>query len=327
MSPTEKARLFRDLAQMARSGILFSKAIEGLLKHAKGDTSAVLQGIRTRLDAGERVAEALEGTSGKLDALEIGIIAAAETSGTLVTGFEYCATYYESIAAARGRIRAKLGYPLFLLHFAPCAVALPLAFGAEGSVLAVLRVVLPQIALIWLVIGAAVGSFHMLLTRAQASLPLDAFLRKLPVLGALRRDFALSRFCSAYHMHLDAGISVYPSLDASARASGSAVLSAATTQASRIVSEGGSVADGIGPSGVFPEDVVRAFYLGEQTGSMTRELTTLVAQYQQSAMRRLDAVAEWIPRLLLIGVYGYIGWTVVQFYMRYFQSITNMLHE
>lgn len=325
MQSKEKARLFHDLGQLVKSGVPFPKAVETLAKHASGDSAAVLRGISTRIKAGDRVAEAIEAQVGQLDSLETGIIAASDTSGTLDTGLAHCASYYESLAAAKVRIRGRLAYPFFILHFAALSTALPLAFGEKGNIDIALRTAATNICLFWVLLAVVFGVAKMLLAAARGSQFFDTLLRNLPVVGALRRAFAMSRFCSAYNMQLDAGINVYSSLDAAGRASGSAVVAAAAGKASRTVSAGQSVADGLGPTGAFPEPVVRAFFIGEQTGGLDKELARLADEYRENALRRLETISEWLPRIILLGVAIFVGWLVVQAYMGYFQMVNDVI--
>jgi type IV pilus assembly protein PilC len=325
MTYKEKARLFHDLAQLVKSGVPFPKAVESLGSHASGDSASVLRGITRRLKAGDRVAEAIEAQIGRLDSLETGIIAASDTAGTLDTGLRQCSEYYESLAAAKSRIRSKLAYPLFILHFAAFTFSIPSAFGDHGSIERALRSALTGVAAIWIAIFAITFVSKSMLSAARGSALFDTILRNLPVFGKLRRAFAMSRFCAAYNMQLDAGINVYSTLDASGRASGSAVVANAVARASKVVSEGRSVADGIAPSGAFPEPVVRAFLVGEQTGSLDHELSRLAAEYRDNALQRLDAIAEWGPRMLLIGVAVLIGVKILQFYVGYFKSLNDIM--
>ncbi len=327
MQSKEKARLFHDLGQLVKSGVPFPQAVDTLERHASGESAAVLRGIRNRLSAGDRVAEAIEAQTGRLDSLETGIIAAADLAGTLEVGLEQCSQYYDSLGSARSRIRTKLAYPFFILHFAAITSAIPLAVGENGSIEAALRSAGVMIVALWIAVAAVVVASKMLLAAARGSRLFDSFLRSLPVCGGLRRAFAMSRFCAAYNMQLDAGINVYSSLDASGRASGSAVVAAAAARASRVVSDGKSVADGIGPTGAFPEPVVRAFFVGEKTGSLDQELSRLAKEYRESALRRLEAISEWLPRFILTGVAVYVGWMVVRSYLGYFQMIQDVIKD
>lgn len=324
MQSKEKARLFHDLSQLVKSGVPFPKAVETLARHASGDSAAVLRGITQRIKAGDRVAEAIEAQTGQLDSLETGIIAASDTSGTLDVGLAHCARYYESLAAAKVRIRGRLAYPFFILHFAAVTTALPIAFtdkGIDGA----LRAAGTKILLLWLIVFGVIWIAKLLIAAARGSRLFDTFLRNLPVIGSLRRAFAMSRFCAAYNMQLDAGINVYSSLAASGRASGSAVVAAASGKASRTVGAGQSVADGIGPTGAFPEPVVRAFFIGEQTGGLDIELARLADEYRESALRRMDYISEWLPRIILVGVAVFVGWIVVRFYVGYFQAVNDVM--
>ncbi len=325
MQYKEKVRLFRDLAQLIKSGVPFPKAVDSLERHSSGDAAAVLRGISSRIKAGDRTSEAIQAQEGRLDALETGIIAASDSSGTLDKGLLLCAEYYESLAAARSKIQTSLAYPLFILHFAAITSAIPYAFGEKGDIALALKKALFAIAAIWLLIGLITVVTKFLLSAARGSSLFDSILRNLPVFGTLRRAFSMSRFCSAYNMQLDAGINVFSSLQTSARASGSATVVNATEKAVRVVADGGSVADGIAPTGAFPEPVVRAFLVGEQTGSLDQELKRLADEYRESALKRLAAISEWFPRLIFIAIAIYIGWVVIRSYMSYFQTVSDLI--
>ena len=59
---------------------------------------------------------------------------------------------------------------------------------------------------------------------------IDWLLGRVPLVGKLRRNLALSRFCATYEMQLQAGINVYDSLRAAADASQSARIEAFIAQ-------------------------------------------------------------------------------------------------
>ena len=128
-------------------------------------------------------------------------------------------------------------------------------------------------------------------------------------------------------MQLNAGISVFLNLEASGRASGSPVIQAACATVAKVISEGGSTSDGLTATGVFPEAVVRAFCVGEETGDLNRELTLIAAQYQQAGLRRMELLAEWLPKGLLILTYADIGWGILSYYANYYRTIGSMLKE
>ena len=80
-------------------------------------------------------------------------------------------------------------------------------------------------------------------------------------------------------------------------------------------------------SGAFPDPFVRAFAVGEQTGELDRELLRIGGKYRDAALRGMEAVAEWVPRLIYIGIMLYVGWRIVSAYAGRMKDIQNMLGQ
>jgi type II secretory pathway component PulF len=77
--------------------------------------------------------------------------------------------------------------------------------------------------------------------------------------------------------------------------------------------------------GAFPEEMVRSFCVGEQTGELDSELQRLAADYQADGLARLDSLAEWLPRLLYIGVVIYVAYGAVTFYRSYLDQMMRLM--
>jgi type II secretory pathway component PulF len=90
---------------------------------------------------------------------------------------------------------------------------------------------------------------------------------------------------------------------------------------------GSSVGAGLERTGDFPEPVTRAFIVGEETGRLDQELRSLAEEYRASAMRRLDVVTEWAPRILYVGILIFVGYRVISFYTGYFQGMKDLIEH
>ena len=222
---------------------------------------------------------------------------------------------------------SRMAYPLFVLHFAFVALSLPLIFAPDGGMEAFLRVLGMAVGGLWLAIfggGAIIRALH---AAAGRTVPLDRLLRAIPVFGKLRRAFALSRFCTAYHLQLEAGVNVLGSLETAGSASGSAILREAVVRGMPAVRAGGKVGAALADTGAFPEPFIRAFTVGEETGELDLELHRIGETYRGAAMKRLETIAEWVPRLLYIAILCYIGWRIVGFYAGRMRDMQDMLKE
>ena len=127
------------------------------------------------------------------------------------------------------------------------------------------------------------------------------------MLGKMRRFFALARFCATYDMQLEAGVNVMDSLTAAGNASGSAMISKAVAETVPEVRHGTQVGALLARGRAFPESFQRTFMVAEESGELDRALPRLTAEYQAEALHALDALAEWLPRLVYMGILAVCG--------------------
>jgi type II secretory pathway component PulF len=174
---------------------------------------------------------------------------------------------------------------------------------------------------LWAIILGVMFLCHLAALAAAANPAFDRVLGTLPVIGKLRRAFALSRFCLAYDMQLEAGINVMSAIETAGQASGSGSYVAAARAAVPALRNGESLSVALQKTGSFPPPLLRAFSVGEDTGQLEVELKRAATEYRDSAIRRLDFIVEWSPRIALIFVAVFIGWRLVSYYTGMFHQI------
>lgn len=327
MHPSEKASLFHELGQLVRTGTPFPKAIETLTRLSGGQVRGSLARIKAALDAGGSVGDSLLAGTPLISPLEACVFTASDRAGRLDTGLDQASQYHTTIAEARARVRSRLAYPAFVIHFALLILPLPIVFSENGGLVPFLKAAAMGIGALWLSIFIIASLIRISLSAAEKSSAADRLLRAIPVLGKMRRNFSLSRFCSAYHMQLDAGVNVLANLEMSGAASGSAIVREAVAIAAPEVRSGGQVGPALEKTRAFPEPFVRAFAVGEQTGELDRELLLIGEKYRNAALRDLESIAEWVPRLIYIGIMLYVGWRIVSAYAGRMKDIQSMMGQ
>jgi len=321
MHSRDKARLFHELGQLLRAGFPLPRALEKLIGLTRGEARAALTESAEVLKNGGTSAEALA-APGAFAGLDSAIFAAGDKSGQLERGLALAADYHQTVANARSRIMVKIAYPVFIIHFSILAFAMP-KFATEGMD-AFLWTLAANYGILWAcVIGIwLVWRFIQSLAERQAAM--DHLLSAIPLLGGLRRKFALSRFCLAYDMQLEAGINVFSALEHSAAAAGGAAFAAAGRRAVHAVRAGEPISAALAGTGVFPESVVRVFDIGENTGQLDAELQRVATDYRNSAVQRIELVVEWLPRVALIVIGAFIAYRVVEYYTALFQPLRGL---
>jgi type II secretory pathway component PulF len=149
----------------------------------------------------------------------------------------------------------------------------------------------------------------------------DWLLRRIPLIGKIRRAFALSRFCAAYDMQLGAGVNVMDSLDSAAKASRSGLIRSAVDAALPEVRSGAQVGPLLARSSAFPTDMKQSLLVAEETGSMDAELPRLAAEYQRDGLSRLSSFSEWMPRMIYLGVVVFLAYNVISGYKNYIDGM------
>lgn len=319
LSLREKQNLYYSLGQLLRSGAPISSALHSLANTSSGSQRRLLERLNKRIVAGKSIGDALAAERPGVSELEIGVIAACEKSGRHEYGMNQLATYHGAFAVAREAMLKRLAYPVFIIHF--CVILMNLNIAITGAgVGAYLAKVLGTLALFYGIALIVLFAIPLLRDAGATSAALDRVLRRIPMVGKIRRAFATSRFCATYEMQLDAGINVIDALEAAQRASLSGLIRAAIKRAIPEVRQGSQVGPLLVASGAFPELMTRAVCIGEQTGELDKELARMTDEYREEALGRLDTLSEWVPRLIYVAILLYAGYSIVKVYMGIYAS-------
>jgi type II secretory pathway component PulF len=256
--------------------------------------------------------------------MERSTISALERTGRLEHGFAQLGRYFQAFATARREIIQRSGYPVVVLHIGLLLLNVPLIFTGGGVEQYLKNTGLLLLALYGVVAIVAL-TIPLLRDAAAASPTLDRLFRFIPLVGSMRRSFALARFVGVYDLQLDAGVNVIDALLAAGRASRSASIRAAVEAAIPHVRDGSQVGPLLAQSGAFPEDTMRAIQVAEDTGELDVVLEQLAAEHQADGLRKLGSFSEWVPRIVYLGVVMFVAWQVISGYRDYLNTVMSQL--
>ena len=322
LSYRDKQSLYHSLSQLIRSGISFSSALQKLERTSGGPLRRVVHALHTCAANGQTVAECFATQRNALGLMEASVVGAAERSGRLDHGLEQLATYFEALARARETLIRQAAYPVFVLHFAILVLAAPTVF--TKGLPAYVREVGTSLFIVYLAVVAFGVLIRILQDAGTTNASVDRFLRAVPGIGRIRRSFALSRFNLIYEVQLDAGLNVLEALPAAAVASQSGMVRHAVECSLPELRAGGQVGPLLAVSGAFPESMMRAFMVGEETGGLDRELQRLAIEFQRDALARLESFAQWSAKLLYVGLLLYLAWRIIAGYSNYLKQVMEV---
>jgi type IV pilus assembly protein PilC len=300
-----------------------------------------LNGVRTTVEGGATLANAMRQYPNVFDDLTTNMIEAGETGGILDIILQRLAIYVEKAVRLKAAVKSALIYPVSVISlaalivgallkwvvpifanlFAGLGVALPLptriVMGLSGFVQSFWWVVV--------VVGVA-GVFGLKAIRKnpRGRYYFDKCLLNVPVIGSLLRKIAVGRFTRTLGTLITSGVPILEGLAITARTSGNAVLEEALMKVRKAIEEGRTIVDPLRECGVFPNMVTQMIGVGEATGAMDSMLQKIADFYEEevdSATKNMLAMLE--PAI--IGMLGVtVGGIVISLYMPLFAMIAKL---
>lgn len=314
-----RAELYLRLAQLLSAGIPLIKALETTSRSAPSHSFRTpLRRVVEELNKGCTFHDALVRAGNWISEFDLALLGAAEQSGRLDAVFRSLAEYYSNRARLTRQLISGLLYPAFLLHFA--VFIFPIQLLVTGSVplyfVQVFSILLPIYAVIIVIVVAAQGR-HGEHWRAF----MESILRPIPVLGTARHAVALSRLAAALEALISAGVTIIEAWELAAAACGSPAIKREVLSWKTRLLAGQTPAETVSASPQFPELFANLYSTGEVSGQLDDALRRLRAFYEEEATRKLQAVVQWVPRMVYLIVALVIAWRIIHFWTAYFKQI------
>ncbi len=323
---SQRAELYLQFSRLTAAGVGLPQAVE--IQHRSPPARSFrepLAVVRNQLQAGATFYEALTATGGWLPAFDAALLHAGEQSGRLPACFELLSAHYERNARLLRSTINSLAYPALLLHLAILIGPLPELFltGAVLPFLVKILVVLVPIYAATAFIILAMQGRHCETWQSG----IESVLHRVPVLGKARRNLALARLAAALEALVMAGVNIIQAWELAAAACGSPALKRTILSWRTELEAGVTPAELVSQSRMFPELFANLYHTGEVTGSLDDALRKLHQLYQGDAERQFQMVADWMPRLIYLGVVCVVAWRVISFWSGYFQQIGNVMGQ
>ena len=326
LSVKDKARLYREFSKLFAASFPMDKSVSMLAEqHTSGPRHLFLQGLQAGLTSKLSFAEALKTQNSALASdLELSLIDSGERSGRLAQACEHLAHYFETWDKGIREARGALVYPLLLMHV---GVILPeisryMMLSAIKEI-AILPAIFWRLGLFWAGLFLIWALWRALSRAAIRSESTDRVLNLIPLIGSVRRHWALARFCQVFHSALLAAMRISECLHMSGEGSQSGTLKQGSDKAASNVELGDTLANGLAKTGSFPRLFVNAIATAEASGGLDRELERWAQAETDLAVEAQKRAADWIPKVLYFAVLGYIATRIISFASDYFGTIMN----
>ncbi len=330
LSLNEKQTFYHELGRFARSGITMPQAVESLAADNRGSLRQAFQRMSQLFLRGESVAGAFARLRPTVGSMEVALIEASDRSGRLEQAFQYLASYFGTLDEVRAGIIKQAIWPAvqlhlaaFVLSFASTYVAATVGGGGAFNTESFVGQVVNTLGLFYVVAAALIGGGYALTLAGRTSIGVDTFLAALPLVGKLRRNLALSRFCATYEMQLSAGVNSMDSLRAAGEASQSARVRAEVAHMVPKMMAGVSMGTLLPDRKAFPATFRRSLRTAEDTGTLDADLRRWSDYYQKASVDSLQTAGAWLSRFLSITILVYVGYKIVEAYSFVMNTVVN----
>jgi type IV pilus assembly protein PilC len=336
------AVFFRQFSVMIDAGLPLVQCLEILAANQENPSfQKTLTGVRTTLEGGSTLANAMRQYPKIFDDLTTNMIEAGETGGILDIILQRLAQYVEKAVKLRSAIKSALIYPVAVVSIAVLIVGALLKWVVPifANLFVGLGVALPLPTRVVIGLSAFVGTFwwfgivgmillvfgiKQIRKHPRGRYYFDAMLLKMPVVGILLRKIAVARFTRTLGTLITSGVPILEGLAITARTSGNAVLEEALMKVRKAIEEGRTIVDPLRECGVFPNMVTQMIGVGEATGAMDAMLQKIADFYEDEVdTATKDMLAMLEPAI--IGMLGVtIGGIVISLYMPLFAMISKL---
>ncbi|MBE7497212.1 MAG: type II secretion system F family protein [Verrucomicrobiaceae bacterium] len=328
MNLSAKASLYRELAKLVGAAFHLDRALEILLgqqpSHAR---RAWLLGLKQGLGGGLGVAEAVQSHNAAFSGpLEVTLISAGERSGRLADAFSHLARYFEVWELGLRQMRAALVYPLVLAHLGIILPEIPALVTAEmnGTEDSPARRILIYVLVFWLLLVLVAMAWRWVSRRGTESAAVERWLWRLPLIGAVRRHWALARFAQVFHACLLAGMRMTECMRLSGEASHCGVLRQAAEDAARKIATGEMIGGAMADVHGFPLIFVHSVQTAEEAGTLDREMNSWAASEMIEAQDALQRATAWMPKVFYLLVVVYVVYRIFALVSGYFGEVSRL---
>jgi type IV pilus assembly protein PilC len=322
----------RQLAAFLRAGIPILDALSALTENVGSPLlKTVLIDIADAIRSGAPLSDAMAAHSASFPTYYIGILRSAELTGNLDAVLDQLADYIERDLEARRSVKSALTYPAVICVMAVITIVILTAFvlpkfqkffkSFNATLPLPTRILLGGAAFFqawWLVIAGffvvtAVGLFLVLRTD-RGKLRRDRVVLKLPVLGEIVRFATIERFFRILGAMLQAGVPIPQAMVAANEGSNNRVYAQGLVAAREAILRGEGLAGPLAETGLFPAAAAQMLRVGEDTGTLDRQLL-LAANFYQSELshrvKRLTSLFEPAVILVMGGIVGFVAVALV----------------
>jgi type IV pilus assembly protein PilC len=297
----------------------------------------IIADVRKDVEAGLPLSGALERHPKVFSPLFVAMTRAGETGGVLEESLLRVADQLEKEDSLRRQIKSAMVYPGVVLSFAlivlvglvtflvPVFAGIFKQFDGEMPAITKVTVALSDSFKGWwwawiLSSAAAVWAFRKWKSTYRGRGQWDAFRLRVPMkIGDIVQKVALARWSRTLSALVSAGVPLLAALDITAKTAGNRVVENAMADVIESVKRGGTIADPLKQSSVFPGMVSHMVGVGEETGALDTMLSKIADFYEDQVDASVKALTSILEPIMIVVIGAIVGFVVISMYLPMFK--------
>ncbi len=309
----------RQLYVLTSSGTQLVDGLHALERQTRpGPWRDVISSLRTRVEEGSALANAMESHEAYFDPIYRSLVAAGESSGHLVEMFDRLAAAKQKQLKARNAVVGALIYPCLLVtvgltvfvlmllfvvpRFAELFESLDVPLPASTEILVVVSAMFRRYWwLVALLCAGLVGSLVAYLRTPNGRYFRDTAILRLPYAGRIARSFSTARLVSLLGVLLQAHIPMLEALRLVQHSAGNVRYQELVSKAEECVTRGEPMSAAFTDAALINPSVQEAIRSGETSGEIDRlllNISTFLDEENEVILRSLTSIIE--PAILIV---------------------------
>jgi type IV pilus assembly protein PilC len=330
-SESERIVFIKKLAIMAKAGISINSAIKMMEKNvSRQEVKNLVAGLRLAVEQGKPLARAMK-DAGVFGDLAVNVVHIGESSGSLAQNLDYLSGEMQKRRELKRSVAAALIYPVFILIATVGIVIflsvyifpkiLPVFSGLRGDLPWSTNLLIFFAALMrdyWWLAGiiflAAVLVWHLLIRMEKAKIFFDYWLLRLPMLGAIFKNYYMANSCRALCLLLRGGGGIVASLELAGKSSGNLAYCRAFGKSALAARSGGSIGENMAKEKIFPSLAAQIICAGEMSGSLEDSLICVARMCEDEmngAAKNLSAAIEPVLMVFAGLLVGFVATAII----------------
>jgi type IV pilus assembly protein PilC len=338
VKPAQLTIMTRQLATMISAGMTLLRAFYVLEDQIDSKLlKETISSVREDIESGTAFSESLAKHPKIFNPLYVAMVRAGETGGMLEGALERVADQLEKDDALRRQVKAAMAYPTVVLSFAVCvligliAFIVPVFVGVFkdfGGELPLITKITVQASHVvtgqwYLLVAAAIGGpilFKKWRKSTWGRPQWDRLRLRIPFkIGDTVQKIALARWSRTFAALYSAGVPIMQAIEVTGQTAGNAVVEKAMHDVIESVKSGGSIAEPLKDTPIFPPMVAQMIAVGEETGNLDAMLSKVADFYEDEVAAAVKALTSILEPVMIILVGGIVGFIVIAMYMPMFK--------